>query len=108
MVDGCAHILIYYMPSTGEEALNQRKTNRKGKHKPGKVRIGVYVEPRKKAIAVYIAERKNMSLTDVIWRGIESLALGMGVIDEHGKVTPEHKEALEVVEEIVKKSEVNG
>ena len=88
--------------------MNQKKTNRKGKHKPGKVRIGVYVEPRKKAIAVYIAEQTNMSLTDVIWRGIESLALGMGVIDAKGKIMPEHKEAVEVVEEIVKKSEVNG
>ena len=88
--------------------MSQKKVNRKGKHKPGKVRIGVYVDPQKKAIAVYIAEQKNMSLTDVIWRGIESLALGMGVIDENGKVTPEHEEALEVVEEIVKKSEVNG
>ncbi len=88
--------------------MNQKKTTRKGKHKQGKVRIGVYVEPRKKAIAVYIAEQKDMSLTDVIWRGIESLALGMGVIDSEGKVTPEHKEAVEVVEEIVRKSEVNG
>ena len=100
--------MIHFALSPGEEVVNQKKTNRKGKHKPGKVRIGIYVEPRKKAIAVYIADRKNMSLTDVIWRGIESLALGMGVIDENGKITPEHKEALEVVEEIVKKSEVNG
>ena len=88
--------------------MNQKKSTRKGRHKQGQVRIGVYVEPHKKAIAVYIAEQKNMTLTDVIWRGIESLALGMGVIDTEGKVTPEHEEAVEVVEEIVKKSEVNG
>ena len=85
-----------------------KKKTRKGKHKPGNVRIGAYVEPRKKAIAVYIADLKNMSLTDVLWHGIEALAIGLGVIDTNGKVSSKHKEALEVVEEIVKRSEVNG
>ena len=50
----------------------------------------------------------GMTLTDVIWRGIETLAIGAGIIDGNGKISPEHKEAVEVVEEIVKKSEVNG
>lgn len=70
--------------------------------------MGAYVEPRKKAIAVYVADIMGMTLTDVIWRGIETLAIGAGIIDSNGKISPEHKEAVEVVEEIVKKSEVNG
>lgn len=86
----------------------RKNASRKGKHKPGNVRIGAYVEPRKKALAVYVADLKNMSLTDVLWHGIQSLAIGLGVIDTNGKVSPEHKEALEVIEEIVKKSEVKG
>ena len=84
------------------------RATRNGKHTPGNVRIGAYVTPRKKAIAVYVADLKNMSLTDVIWHGVESLAIGLGVIDKDGKISPEHKEALAVVEELVKKSEVNG
>ena len=96
--------MIHFAPSPGEEVVNQKKTNRKGKHKPGKVRIGIYVEPRKKAIAVYIADKKNMSLTDVIWRGIESLALGMGVIDENGKITPEHKEVWRLLKKSSRKA----
>ena len=90
------------------EKPRQTSETRKGKHKRGKVRMGAYVEPRKKAIAVYVADIMGMTLTDVIWRGIETLAIGAGIIDSNGKISPEHKEAVEVVEEIVKKSEVNG
>ena len=90
------------------EKPRQTSETRKGKHKRGKVRMGAYVEPRKKAIAVYVADIMGMTLTDVIWRGIETLAIGAGIIDGNGKISPEHKEAVEVVEEIVKKSEVNG
>ena len=84
------------------------KGNRKGKHKPGKVRMGVYVDPHKKAIAVYLADLKDLTLTDVIWSGIESMAIGAGIITKDGKISPEHKEALAVIENIIKQSEVNG
>lgn len=81
---------------------------RKGKHKPGNVRIGVYVEPFRKAVAIYLAKRLNMTLTDVLWHGIEALAIGSGIIDKNGEVTKEHKAEIDAVIEIVKQSEVKG
>lgn len=81
---------------------------RKGKHRPGNVRMGVYVKPIRKAIAIYLAKRLNMSLTDVIWRGIETLAIGNGILDNEGKVTEAFKAEIEAATEIVKQSEVKG
>lgn len=81
---------------------------RKGKHKAGNVRMGVYVEPIRKAIAVYLARRLNMTLTDVIWHGIETLAMGNGIIDKDGKITETFKAEIDAATEIVKQSEVKG
>lgn len=82
--------------------------NRKGKHKSGNVRMGVYVEPFRKAIAVYLARRLGMTLTEVIWRGIENLAIGNGILDSEGRVTPAFRAEIDAATEIVKQSEVKG
>lgn len=82
--------------------------SRKGKHKSGNVRMGVYVQPIRKAIAVYLAKRLGMTLTDIIWRGIETLAIGNGILDAEGRVTPAFKAEIDVATEIVKQSEVKG
>ena len=81
---------------------------RTGKHKKGNVRMGIYVEPFRKALALLTADKLNMSLTDLIWHGIESTARGAGIIDEYGKVTKKYATQLRVAIEIVKQSEVNG
>ena len=82
--------------------------SRKGKHKSGNVRMGVYVEPIRKAIAVYLAKRLGMTLTDIIWRGIETLAIGNGILDADGNVTASFKDEIEAATEIVRQSEVKG
>ena len=82
--------------------------SRSGKHKRGKVRMGIYVEPFRKAVAILAARECNMSMTDVIWCGIEAVAKTKGILDMEGKVTPRFKDQLEVTAEIVKQSEVNG
>lgn len=83
-------------------------SSRSGKHKKGKVRIGIYVEPFRKAVAVFLAKHFNMSMTDVIWLGIESVAKAHGVLTLDGKPAAKYKELLAAEEEIVKQSEVNG
>jgi hypothetical protein len=82
--------------------------SRQGKHKAGSVRMGVYTSPFRKAVALILARECGMSLTDVIWHGIESLAIGKGIITSNGEVTAEFKEQIEASLEIVKQSEVNG
>ena len=44
--------------------------NRNGKHKQGKVRMGIYVDPFRKAVALLTAKECKMTMTDVIWHGI--------------------------------------
>ena len=81
---------------------------RKGKHRSGNVRMGVYVAPIRKAIAIYLANTLDMSMTDVIWLGIESLAKAHGILTIEGDVATKYKAAIDATLEIVKQSEVKG
>lgn len=82
--------------------------SRAGKHKQGNVRMGIYVEPFRKAVAVFVAKHLGMTMTDVIWIGIEGIAKAHGILDANGNVTPKYKDALKLETEIVKQSEVKG
>jgi len=82
--------------------------SRKGKHKKGKVRMGIYVEPFRKAVAVFLAKHLHMTMTDVIWLGIDSVAKAHGILTLEGKVAPKFKAQLDIETEIVKQSEVNS
>ena len=82
--------------------------SRSGKHKPGSVRMGVYVEPFRKAVAVYLADIADMTLTDIIWEGIETVAKAKGVLLPNGDVAPEHKANIELAVAVVKTSKVKG
>jgi len=105
----CAH-LIYY--PTGNPKQGKRKDeemeSRNGKHKRGNVRMGVYVEPFRKAVAVYLADITNKSMTDIIWQGIETLAISKGVLLPSGEVAPEHKAQVALAVEVVKTSKAKG
>ena len=83
-----------------------QKTSRHGKHKDGNVLLGAMVEPRKKAIAIVTAsvlagDGKPISQSDIVWRGIENLAIGAGVLDSSGDVTPDFKDAVTIAEAAV-------
>lgn len=72
---------------------------RHGKHKDGNVLLGAMVEPRKKAIAILTAAAvaangSPISQSDLIWKGIENLAMAYGVLDKNGDVTPEYSDAF--------------
>lgn len=81
---------------------------RKGKHKDGKVRMGVYVEPYRKAVAMLTAKECDMTMTDVIWAGIESVAKGRGILDGDGNVSDKFLTQYKATLAIVEQSEVNG
>ena len=82
--------------------------SRIGKHKKGNVRMGFYVEPFRKAVAVYMAKKLNMTMTDVVWLGIENLARAHGVLDINGQPSAKYRAELAAATEIVKQSEVSG
>lgn len=82
--------------------------SRNGKHKPGNVRMGIYVEPRRKAIALLTAKECDMTMTDVIWAGIESVAKGRGILDGNGEVTKKFSSQYLATLSIVEQAEVNG
>ena len=81
---------------------------RNGKHRRGNVRMGIYVEPRRKAIALLAAKECEMTMTDVIWVGIESIAKGRGILDGEGNVTEKFKNQYKATLSIVEQAEVNG
>ena len=81
---------------------------RNGKHKSGKVRMGVYVEPFRKAVALLAAKECDMTMTDVIWSGIESIAKGRGILDVDGKVAKKFADQFAATLAIVEQAEVNG
>lgn len=82
--------------------------SRLGKHKKGKVRIGIYTDPFRKAVAVLLADLTDMTLTDIVWHGIESIAKSRGVITAEGHISEKYLDQFKVVLETVKQSEVNS
>ena len=82
--------------------------SRSGKHKEGKVRIGIYLDPERKAVAVMLGELTGMSLTDLVWYGIETVAKSRGVLSSEGLITDEFADQYAVALELVKQSEVKS
>lgn len=77
--------------------------SRNGKHKDGNVLIGAVVPPRKKAImlvtaAVIAGEEGRMSQSDLLWMGVERLAIQYEVLDANGQLTDKYRGAVELAE----------
>jgi hypothetical protein len=90
------------------KARKVKSESRCGKHKRGKVRMGIYVEPRLKTLAILSAKAKGVTAKDIICLGIENVARGLGILDADGKISAEFEESFRLEEIEVKKSEVNG
>lgn len=80
-------------------------TSRQGKHRKGKVRIQIVVHREVKAVLVYSASFLNMSLTDFLLRGGLDIARANGIVDSSYHVTPEHKEGVSYVKELLNSQE---
>ena len=70
--------------------------------------MGVYVVPYRKAVAMLTAKECDMTMTDVIWAGIESVAKGRGILDGDGNVSDKFLTQYKATLAIVEQSEVNG
>ena len=74
-------------------------TSRRGKHKPGKVRIHLYVERDVKAVLIYVATMLDMTLTDLLLEGGFEIARRHGFVDENNQITKEHESGLSFVKD---------
>ena len=81
--------------------------SRQGKHRPGKVSIGIYVEEEKRALLAYIVDLSGMTATDIIMEGVLAKARSLGVIKD-GHVLPRHKKAIEVIMEAYRQPKRTG
>lgn len=75
--------------------------NRNGKHAPGKVAIKAYITKWQKAVIAVTAAVADVSMTDILWSGAESIAKARGILDSDGKVTNEYANRVAVAEAMI-------
>ena len=77
------------------------KKNRHGQHHPDKVQFGGMVTPEFKAIAQLTASKLQCTLMELMQKGVENLATGAGIL-RNGKVTPQYREAVSAMADIIR------
>lgn len=70
--------------------------SRQGKHKPGKVSVGIYIEERQRALLAYLVDITRQTATDIIMDGIRAKAEALGVMRD-GVIQPEHERQVELI-----------
>ena len=76
--------------------------NRNGKHAPNKTAIKAYMTKWRKAVIAVLAAVTNMTMTDILWQGVETIAKAKGILDAEGKVTKEYENRVAVAEPMIK------
>ena len=88
----------------------QRKTHmasRSGKHALNKTTIKAYVTKWRKAVIAVTAAVADMSMTDLLWSGVETIAKTKGVLDKNGKVTKAYENRVAVTEAMIEQTGVD-
>ena len=70
--------------------------SRQGKHKEGKVSVGLYIDEDRRALLAYIVDVSGMTATDIIMEGIVSKAQALGIMS-NGQILPQHLPAIELI-----------
>lgn len=87
-----------------KEADAKKKTSgsRAGRHRPENVLLGAMVTPRKKAITMItcgvVAGNGVVTISDLLWRGVENIARTVGVLDSNGEVAEKYRDAVTIAE----------
>lgn len=86
---------------TADKSKNSRGS-RAGKHKAENVLMGAFVTPRKKAITMVtcavVANGGKMTISDLMWRGVENIARMVGVLDTNGEVAEKYRDTVRLAE----------
>ncbi len=85
---------------------DKQAASRKGKHKEGKVSVGVYITEESRALLAYLVDMTGMTATDIIMEGVMAKAQALGVIKD-GKVLPQHRAAITVILEAYRTQKKN-
>jgi hypothetical protein len=84
------------------EKSSVNRGSRSGKHRPENVLMGAFVTPRKKAITMItcavVAGDGKMSISDLMWRGVENIARTVGVLDANGEVAEKYRDVVKLTE----------
>lgn len=72
-----------------------------GKHALNKVAIKAYVTKWRKAVIAVTAMVSEMSMTDLLWSGVEQIAKTEGVLDKDGNVTKEYASRVAIAEAMI-------
>lgn len=80
--------------------------SRSGKHRPENVLMGAFVTPRKKAITMVtcavVAGDGRMTISDLMWRGVENIARTVGVLNANGEVAEKYRDTVQLAELTIK------
>ena len=81
---------------------NGARGSRAGKHRPETVLMGAFVTPRTKAITMVpcavVAGDGKMTISDLMWRGVENIARTVGVLDANGEVAEKYRDTVKLAE----------
>lgn len=80
---------------------------RNGKHSPNKAAIKAYITKWRKAVIAVTAAVADMSMTDLIWSGVETIAKTKGVLDSDGHVTQQFENRVAVAEAMIEQTGVD-
>lgn len=81
--------------------------SRNGKHAPNKTTIKAYITKWRKAVIAVTAAVSDVSMTDLIWSGVETIAKSKGVLDKNGNVTKEFENRVAVAEAMIEQTGVD-
>ena len=80
---------------------------RNGKHAPNKAAVKAYFTKWRKAVIAVTAAVADMSMTDLLWHGVETVAKNRGVLDQDGKVTKKYENRVAVAEAMIEQTGVD-
>lgn len=77
-----------------------RTTSRNGKHKDGKVSIGMYVTEDFRALLALLVDLTGETATDIMMDGVRARARQVGVLTESGNVSSEYIGSIAVIKAV--------
>lgn len=71
---------------------------RQGKHKEGKVSVGLYVDEDFRALLAFVVDQSGETATDIIMAGVRAKATELGIM-KNGKVLNKYLPAIQLIKE---------
>ena len=70
--------------------------SRQGKHREGKISIGLYVDEDFRALLALVVDQSGDTATNIMMDGVRKKATELGILD-NGEVVAEYKPAIEII-----------